>query len=329
MKKNILFASLILSLIPFMAHAQMAALDASDLTVITTPQYPEPNSVVTLKLQDYAIDLNSSTITWTVNGKQAQSAMGATSLTLETGKPGTVSNVSVSVTPQGAARIQKTLTINPTSIDLVWEANTSVPPFYKGKALPASQSTIKVVALPHVFQNGKEIPTNKLVYAWTVNDDLMQSSSGFAKNVLMYAKDLIKTTDEISVKISSIDGNISVEKKLSLGQVQPEIHFYEQGPLTGVLYNTEINGGATLLEQEASIRAEPYYFSREDFTASTLELSWMINGSPAPASNNPFVLTVRTDGKTAGTFPLECSITNNAKILQSAESSIAITTQTK
>ena len=53
----------------FSAPSYSEALVGSDVVAEIVPEIPSPNEQVTIKLTSYAIDLNSSLITWKVSGK--------------------------------------------------------------------------------------------------------------------------------------------------------------------------------------------------------------------------------------------------------------------
>jgi len=138
----LLFGGLIFAALP--AYAQFDTSEGA-LSISPNPQYPLPNSTVQLTAESPLLDLANSDIEWTVNGAAAGSGQ---SIKLTVGAPGSATNVSVSVSGQSGDDSAQ-LTLIPTSIDLLWEADSYTPPFYRGRAVPTSGSTIRLFAVPH------------------------------------------------------------------------------------------------------------------------------------------------------------------------------------
>src|SRR3989338_441186 len=90
--------------LPAQAGAQFLIPGAeSALSVSFSPQYPAPDSNVTLTLQSSLYDLDSSSVTWTVNGKEATSGDAATPVNVKTGPLGSKTDVRADITgPNGS-----------------------------------------------------------------------------------------------------------------------------------------------------------------------------------------------------------------------------------
>ncbi len=312
-----LLITLALLLLPLGARAQIGGFGGSELSALVFPQYPGPLSSARVVLQNYSVDLNASTITWTVNGKQVLSGVGEKELSFTTGKRGVITRIGVTVR-SGNTTLTKSLSINPGSVSLLWEAQTFVPLGYRGKALPSPEATMKVVAMPHLLSGGREVPAAKLVYTWKVDSKLQPQSSGFGKNVLFYRKQLVQGSSVVSVLVSTTDGTITSEKTVELPEVEPEIHFYEESPLSGTILESALDAGADLVEGEATLRATPYFVSVEDISKTNLKSVWTVNGEIVPAGSDPFVLTVRSGEGDSGASEIGFAVENIRKILQSA-----------
>ncbi|MES2953264.1 MAG: hypothetical protein V4674_01765 [Patescibacteria group bacterium] len=322
--KTFLLLAFIFLLVPLATRAQIGGFGGSELTALVFPQYPGPEVPARIVLQNFSVDLDSSTITWTINGRQVLSGMGEKELFFSTGKRGVVTRIGITVR-SGNSAVTKTLSINPGSVSLLWEAQTFVPLGYKGKALPSPEATMKIVAMPHLFSGGKEVPSEKLVYTWKVDNKIKNQASGFGKNVLFYKKDLIQGGSVVSVLVSTTDGTITTEKTVELPEVEPEIHFYEESPLSGTILESTLDAGAALLEGEATVRAAPYFVSLEDISLATLKSAWSINGEIVPSGTDPFVLTLRSGEGGSGASQIGFAAENIRKILQSARNSFFIT----
>ncbi len=113
------------------------------------PEVPGPNQSVVIEVQGVGQLLGNSTITWSNNGTVAQRGTGLSRYSFTTGALGSRTTISVAIqSTQGT--FTHTFVFVPSLVNLVWEANTTVPPLYRGKALYSAGSPLKVVAVPVV-----------------------------------------------------------------------------------------------------------------------------------------------------------------------------------
>ena len=112
---------------------------SNELGVEIIPNYPEPNTVVFINLTLYTDDLNSADINWYKDGKSVLSGKGETKYSFRMGGVGEETTIEIKIKLLSGASFSKSFTLNPASVNLVWEANSFVPPFYKGKALHPRQ----------------------------------------------------------------------------------------------------------------------------------------------------------------------------------------------
>ncbi len=141
-------------------------LPASDpVTIQLNPRFPQPNQRVTVELDSSLIDLSKASISWSIGGKVVSRAIGQSSYEVTAGNNGTGIIVNVTIT-QKASVIQKSITIKPEDIEMMWDGHSYTPPFYKGKGLYPYQGEITVAALPNFIKNGSIIDPQTLVYTW-------------------------------------------------------------------------------------------------------------------------------------------------------------------
>jgi len=93
-----------------------------------SPDTPGPYTLTTVALTSLSQNLAQSIITWSVNGEQTLSGINARRLSFKTLGPGEKTVVQVRATSPDGKEAIKELTFNPGDIDLLWEANSSVPP---------------------------------------------------------------------------------------------------------------------------------------------------------------------------------------------------------
>ncbi len=309
-------------------QAQTYGLDSisgSDPVVISAnPQYPNSGQRVTVTIKSFTTDLGRATITWFLEGKQTESAIGATKFSFIAGSSGSSQTVDVSIVTADGDQLSKSIQVNPGDVDILWQAKSYTPPFYKGKALFPPQGDITFVALPHLKAGGIEIDSRKLVYAWKKNGEALKAQSGYGKNSLTIPGGFGAETFNISVTASAVDGSSSGIGKLSLGPINPQVIFYEDSLLYGPIYNRSLADNFNLLGQEIRVRAEPYFFSiTEDHSSTPLTFTWAVNDAEVSDQQNP-VITLRGPQGFSGSSLLSVQVKNATKIFQTGSKTSTI-----
>lgn len=251
--------------------------------VTTTPQNPGPQETVTLRIISYLFDSNRAEIVWTVNGETFLSGRGKTELSIKSGDLGTTKKVVALVKPYGEyTPYQQTILIQPLGIDLMWEADSSVPPFYHGKALATRGNNLTITALPtFITTNGTTIPTENLLYSWSIGGTRLTTSSGFGKqSVKINTKDL-QIRSAITVTVANLDGSLQTTKSLTVPLSEPNLILYEQNPLTGLRFEQAIRNKTNLQNKEITLVAFPFYFNNEDVLFNQASYEWRVNGKKA------------------------------------------------
>ncbi len=208
-------------------------------------------------------------------------------------------------------------------MNLIWEAQTSVPPFYQGKALLGWGATYKVVAVPEIYENGVAIDPSQLVYTWSKNYSVDENNSGYGKNVYQSDGSINYTRggDVIGVTVATTDGSVTAQGSITVSPVSSAMLIYLESPLYGVLYNQSL-AQATLSGDSITLHAEPFFFS--DISSAIGSLSWTMNGaSVTNFAGNPSLTLVRQD-KTSGTSAIVASLNNPYALLQGAQESVTI-----
>lgn len=308
----------------FSAPLYSEALVGSDVIAEITPEIPGPNEQVTIKLTSYAIDLNSSLITWKVSGKTVLSRNGATSYTLNSGASGSKTAVEAVIVFRGSTLV-KTISIEPSTIDLIWEAVDSyTPPFYKGKALPSSEAVIKVVGIPDMKLGSTKLSKNDLTFSWERNFNALPNFSGYAKDSFIFKSSYLNTTETISLKATAISGGLSAQKISTIRTYSPFIGFYEYNPLSGVNYRKNLGEYFSLGKDETTIIAEPYFFSPKNALSTDLDYQWKINGTRIDNQDPKNTLVVRKPAGASGNAFINLSIESKPRLFQSAEKTLNV-----
>ena len=184
---------------------------SNELGVEIIPNYPRPNEPVFINLTLYTDDLNSADIGWYKNDKLVLNGKGKVNYSFVAGNVGEETKIEIRIKLLSGTSFSKSFTLNPASIDLVWEANSYVPPFYKGKALHSRQGNLKIVAMPEFVKNGKRTAPENLVYEWSNGVDVYQSQNGYGKSVLILNGSILGQTDKIEVLVTDPVNNLVAE----------------------------------------------------------------------------------------------------------------------
>src|SRR3989344_3085342 len=178
------FLLLCLVAVFILSGVKVFAASSSSILVDVAPPNPAPGEDTTITLSSYANNLDSVLVTWSLNGKTIFSAIGKKTFLVKAPPAGSFASVRAVISlPEG--EIEKTITIRPNEMILLWQATDSfVPPFYKGKALPLADSEIKIVAMPEIKSSvgGALVNAKNMTYAWKKDYTNDQEASGYGKN---------------------------------------------------------------------------------------------------------------------------------------------------
>lgn len=293
-------------------------------TIIADNTSPEPFSVINFRVDYFLSDLDRANISWLENGITKERGIGLKTFSTQVGSLGSETRISVKVTTQDGKITSQKITLRPTTVDIVWEADTYTPPFYKGKALPSPQSGIKVVALPtFITPSGSRIQSNKLFYKWFTSDGTV---AGVGKNTIFLNSDLLNDNISISVKITSPGGSLVKERGIVINSVATEIILYKEDALTGPHYEKEVTNSLQFSSNEISLRAEPFYFSNKNILPDT-QYKWSLNNKEIdPHNNNSKIVTLVGGQENIGSkLNLKIEIISPTKIRQIAEKILKIT----
>ncbi len=304
-------AAVVLALV-FLAHSGSAYAQTlpAPIQYVVTPEAPGPNQQVTIEAQGVGSFLGSANLTWTQDGKVVEDAVGARAYTFTTGSLGQKTTVRVSIdSSQGA--FAQTFTFNPSLINLVWEADTSVPMLYKGKALYSAGSDYKVLALPSVYSGGAKVSAGALSYQWSRADNPIPEQSGFGRSVLSLTGDQLQSSEDIMVDVYY--GNVLAGSgAIAIPATAPQIVLYQRDALRGVLYDAALPAGISLAAPEITVQAEPFYFANKALRSGLAQYTWTLNDAETAGPDSAQgILTLRQTGSGTGQALLGVSMQNN------------------
>lgn len=204
-------------------------------------------------------------------------------------------------------------------VDLLWEASTHTPPFYRGHSAVSPESEVKVVADAYLYDSrGAKISDAKLDFQWEKDGRAISSFSGLGGRLLVFTADVAGLAHEIRVTVSAASGE-SITREIIIPVNDPEILLYEDKPLTGIAYHQAIADQFALNQPEITLVAEPYFFSREQIKTKRLQFAWSLNDKPVVFDQaRPNRLTLLAPANNAGENRLGLNISNLDQVLQEA-----------
>ena len=300
------------------------AISSNDISVNIAPRNPNPNETTTITLSSFAANLDSVLITWSVDGTVSSAGIGKKSFSLQAGTAGSQKRVTVKISmPDG--EINKTITIRPSVMTLLWEATDSyVPPFYKGKALLSEGSDVKVVAMPEIRVGTTMANPKNMTYSWKKDYNPDQQASGYGKSFYVYTSDYLERSTNISVVAQTIDQTFSSEASINPASVNPKISFYRRDFSLGTLWDQALTNGHQIVGDDTVV-AVPYYISPKEIRTPSLIFRWYINESPVNAKSYfKNIMPLKVEDGMSGTAELRLDIENTDKIFQTASHKIDV-----
>lgn len=295
----------------------------SDISLDMEPLFPRANERVLLKIESFATNLNTANISWYLNGKQVKSGKGLKQIYIQTESQGSVSNVNIKIDLIDGYTIEKNISIKPSSVDILWEADTYSPPFFKGKRQFSHQSIVKLVAIPHILVNGSEVSASKLLYKWSKDDEILGDRNGYGRNILKIATSLISRNMVIGVEVEDPETGFSAYNQVNLSPTEPFVLFYRKDPLYGIEYQKAIESSLKLTGQEIELVAIPYFFNTEE-NNTRIKYTWNINGEDIEDGENKASRIFRKVGDVFGTSNVSIKVENLDKILQYSQKNINV-----
>jgi hypothetical protein len=296
------------------------------LRFIMSPEVPGPGDQVTIEAQGVGSFLGDATVTWQQNGKTVLTGVGERRFTFTAGPLGSITRIHVTVDSSTNGVSERDFTIAPSVVHLLWEADTSTPPLYRGKALYSAGATFRVIALPQVVSGGATVSYNNLSFQWKLNDDPVVAQSGMGRSSASFQGSQLKAGEVVNVDVylnSFLVGRASI----SVPATDAELFIYQKDPLRGVLYDQALPANVSLIDPEVTLQAQPYYFSKDSVSGGAAAYAWTLNGAPTSGPDSARgLLTLRQAGSGEGDAVLGVSFQNNdpSKFVQTARTAVRL-----
>jgi hypothetical protein len=300
---------------------QGGASSPAALQIRSSPTLPGPREEVALTAELYSFDLNRATVTWMENGVRKAQGIGLKRFSFRTGTLGSETVIDVTAESDDGL-VSKRLVFRPGAVDLVWESDGYVHPLYRGKALPAPQSSILVVALPHLRSStgGKEIEGASVIYEWTVDGTVIGNSSGTGKNTLTVTAPTAGSL-AVGVTASSLDGTLKARTEKIISVASPRIVFYEEDPILGLRTDKALADAFTLTKRETRLVASPFYFSTAKREGGDITYGWSVNGTTLEGGEEKSAIDL-TGGGEGLLVSIKLTIDNAKRFLQTSDRTV-------
>lgn len=296
-------------MIPLGVEAALIPPVMETVSLSVSPKYPGAHERVVATVSTSG-DKSSYAYIWDINGETVAQGAGITTLAFDTGALGDPTEIVVRVVGEnGVKKGEATRVVYPAEVDLVWEAQTAVPPFYAGRPLPGRESRISLLAVP--FFGG--ISGDALLYEWEVNGKKLTNESGYGKSSVVVPVPSYQTAFTISVRVSTRSGSHITEEVVRISPQESFAVVYERLPLSGINFRTAAGGTVPFLENEIVFRAYPLFVRNPD----VLTYEWDINGTPFINAEAPRYLTLRKEGaRDEGLYTVGVNFINTASIFE-------------
>lgn len=290
-----------------------------------SPEVPKAGDKVTITVEAYGTNLNTHPISWSINGVKKLEGVGKKSFTFIMGDAGKVENVDLVISPAGAPRITRRFTFNPVDVDVLWQADTYTPPFYKGKALYTPEAHLTFVALPNITNtSGSRINPSDVVYTWKVDREVQGDLSGYGVNTFDFNGPILLTPKLIQTEVYPASNPTQRGLNgITVTPTSPEGILYEDNPLYGILYNKAVPSQYTLTSPEIKFTVAPYFFSTNNKNLN-ISYNWNLNTASLNIPDYQNSAIFRRTDDSEGQAIVSVGLTSTNKLLQFTNAGLSI-----
>jgi hypothetical protein len=292
---------------------------ARGVITLTSEGSLNPNQNVTVRAASSFIDLGGALIIWSVNGQLVGEGVGLTSQSIPLGALGVPVNVTAAITLNNRA-YKEQLTLSPAVIDVIWEAQTSVPPFFHGKALPSHESIVRTYAIPFFGTSTTGIPE----FDWK-KDNTITLAKGVNRSSAQFLGAWEKTATPIKVEAKL--GDVTVSDNVRITSFIPSALFYEISPLEGIRTQSALGGLVKNNGVEFSLLAVPYGIAMSERDRGEVQYNWEAGGKNIQEglgrAFERVTLSRSEDKNTSGKISINYAAQNTVNVMQLAKGAFA------
>lgn len=287
--------------------------DAVNITL--SPQYPNPNELVTVSLDDYSIDSSGATIVWLLDGIEIPEFKNTRTISVIAPAVGKTATIAVRLVFSNRPTVSAEIAVTPLYVDVIVEPQTYTPIFYRGRALPVHGSLVNLTALVHGSQG--MLNASLYTYNWQLNGTSVYGGPRVGNNRAQITVPFGQSSI-IGITVTDATGSVVSRKLVAIPLQEVDITFYEESTLYG-LSQRAIGDTLTLVGNSSTIRAVPYYIDTRAGT-NALFTEWKINNRPSnTASSDPFEINLQRQG--VGSAQISFKVRNLSELLQGDQAS--------
>ena len=289
---------------------------AGGVTIAISPEHPTPGSFVHLLAASFSADLDRSDIVWLANNKAMAQGPGLKEADVVAGPLGSATDITVIANGQNGNVASGEVHIRPTELDLLWESDSYVHPFYRGRTVPSAGTSLRLQAIPRFkLPGGQQMPERDLIFTWRRNGSVVQSASGRGRSSAILPSPVLFGTDTITVNAESLDGSLSGEASVQIPSTEPILELYMDHPLLGVMYHQALLPQTSIADSEMTFVAVPYFAQIQNPDDPRLAYVWRVNGNDIETDlTRPSELTINAD-KSNGLALIELALGHTGNLL--------------
>ncbi len=288
-----LFSLVLTACMCTLVSAQSLSLE-KPITLQISPENPEPHEMVHLTIQSYAIDLNRSDITWRANDTVIAQGAGIKEATFTTGDAGEETTIVVTAIDPDEEVGRVVASVIPTEVDLLWDSDSYVPPFFKGRTPAGTGANVHLYAAARFpTLKGVFVSDSDIIYTWSQNGTILGSKSGRGRSSITIPGPALFGADSVKVDAETVDKTMRGSATAQIPAADTHLVLYENHPLFGILFHRAIIGDVNTKEKEQKVTVVPYFAHITSPSDPSLSYDWHVNDTRiAPDPHNPETLTI-------------------------------------
>jgi len=192
----------------------------------------------------------------------------------------------------------------PSPVDLLYDADSYVPPFYRGRALPSAGTTLRLQAIARFG-----VPDKEIIYTWRRNGAVESAVSGAGRSSIALPAPTLFGADVLSVDAQAADGSAYGSASITISSVDPQALLYQDHPLFGIEYYNALIDQNSIPDLEMTFAAVPYFAQASDPNDPRLAYAWSVNGAPVAATSSGSEITINA-GNSSGLAAISLILTS-------------------
>ena len=206
------------------------------------------------------------------------------------------------------------------ALDLLYDADSYTPPFYRGRPQASPGSTMHFQAVAHFTgAGGAAVPDSAIIYTWKRDGEVLGSISGKGRSSAAIASPSLFGSNVIEVDAQSADASAYGSAEMTVSSVDPSVTLYQDHPLFGIEFYKALDGSTLISDQEMTFVGVPYFAAAASPNQGSLNWAWSVNGGIVPATTtNANELTINA-GASGGQASIGVSLTSSQNPLLDAQ----------